>query len=422
MKKIYALIKPLLLIYIFLLPFPHVPAPRDTAFVLMLIIFVIKAVRKDVRVNLRDRTVQAFCLLFVVALVTSLVGPYPGESLDFIRKNLVYQAVVFFVIISEYRSFDDLRPLFYTLFASYAALTALVLIFNSPSTLLHWIEHTDKKFTGGYSLHGTFYIPLLAGFLYSTRLDARLKWALVGLLGIEFVLCVLDNHRGQTAAIVVSLIAVTLLARRYRTLLLGLAACVALGAILIGIKPDMFVRYKTLVSPSTYTTNAYSGWNGRFAIWSGILEMVRERPITGYGYGWKKMATVVREDGYLERWKREKNESYEFFSTHYYGSTTAHNLILQILFEGGAAGLAAFLIFWATVFLKILPLPPYSEDMSRGPGGAAAFLRYGGTGVLISYILVNIAWSLWEEVAGVLMMSFVAVCVVLYNETKRQKV
>jgi len=423
MKKIYALIRPLLLIYILLLPFPHVPAPRDTAFVIMLIIFIIKVIRKDARINLRDRTVQAFCLLFVVAILTSLIGPYPGESLDFIRKNLVYQAVVFFVIQSEYRSFDDLRGLFYTLFASFAILTALVLAFNSPSALLNWIEHADKKFASGYSLHGTFYIPLLAGFLYSARIRASLRWTLVLVLVIEFVLCVLDNHRGQTAALAVALILAAILARRYRTLVYGLVVSLVIGAVLMGVKPDMFSRYRTLVTPGTYTTNASSGWNGRFAIWSGVMDMIRERPITGYGYGWKKMATVARKDGFLERWDREKPATYEFFATRYYGSTTPHNLILQILFEGGLAGLSAFLIFWAAVFMKILPLPPPTTKVKAGGHeGAAAFLRSGATGVLVSYILVNIAWSLWEETAGVLMMTLVAICVVLHDETKRQRV
>ncbi len=423
MKKIYALIRPLLLVYIFLLPFPHVPAPRDTAFVLMLIIFIVKAIRKDVVINFKDRTLQAFCLLFVVALVTSLLGPYAGESLDFIRKNLVYQALVLFVIISEYRSFEDLRPLFYTLFASYALLTVLILALNSPSVLLNWINHADKKFASGYSLHGTFYIPLMAGFLFSARLKPGIKWALVMLLVVEFVLCVLDNHRGQTAAIAVSLILATLLARRYRALVYGLVLCIVLGGALLGLKPDVFSRYSTLLLPRTYTTNTYSGWNGRFAIWSGVLDMIRERPLTGYGYGWKKMATVARKDGFLERWDREKPATYEFFAARYYGSTTPHNLILQILFEGGALGLAAFLLFWTTVFMKILPLPPPTAKIKAGgPEGAAAFLRSGATGILASYILVNIAWSLWEETAGVLMMTFVAVCVVLHDETKRQRV
>jgi len=317
MRRTDALIRPLLLVYLFLLPFPHIAAPRNTAFVLMLIAFIIKAARGKARFNFRDRTVQAFCLLFAVALVTSLMGPYPMESLSFIRKNLVYQGAVFFVIMSEYRSIEDMRPLFYTLFASYALLTALVLAFNSPTVLLDWIKYPDKRFTGGYSLHGTFYIPLMAGFLYSVRIRRGLGWAMAAVLAVELFLCFLDNHRGQTAAIFVSLVVVTLLARRYRTLIAGLVLCVLAVALLLGARPRLFSRYRTLVSPGTYTTNAYSGWNGRLAIWSGVLDMIGERPLTGYGYGWKKMATVARERGFLEKWDREKSPSYEFFATHY---------------------------------------------------------------------------------------------------------
>ncbi len=415
MDRIYALIKPLLLVYVFTLPFTHVTSVRNIAFIACLIFFIIKIIHKGPSIDFRDRTVLAFCLLTAITLITSLTGPYPYESLNFIRKNVLYQGVVFFVIINEYKSFNDLRPLFYTLAASYALLTALVLIYNSPTVLLHWIEYSDKKYAGGYSLHGTFYIPMLAGLLYTSIKDRRLQWTLIFILAVEFTLCVLDNHRGQTAAIIIALIAAAILARRWKVLISGLILSAVLGIALLGAESGIFSRYQTLLSPDTYLTDEYSGWNGRFFIWRGVADMIRERPLTGYGYGWKKMATVARDGGFLNNKWDKKGGTYKFFSTHHYGSTTAHNLILQILFEGGILGLAAFLIFWATVFMKILPLP------ARSNGEAADYLRYGATGILISYVLVNIAWSLWEEVAGVLMMLFAAVCVVLYKEMRERQ-
>ncbi|MFQ5428135.1 MAG: O-antigen ligase family protein [Thermodesulfobacteriota bacterium] len=415
MEKIYALIKPLLMIYVFTLPFTHITSVRETAFVSLFTFFVIKLFHKGSSIDFRDRTVQAFCLLAGVAIITSILGPYPYESLNFIRKNILYQAVVFFVILNEYKGFDELKPLLYTLIASYALLTVLVLTFNSPTVLLHWIEHLDKKFASGYALHGTFYIPLLAGLLYTSLKDRRLKWGLLFILIVELTLCILDNHRSQIAAISLALVAVTLLARRWKILFAGLLVTIVLGAALFAVEPGMFTRYKTLLQPRTYLSDEYGGWNGRFFIWSGVADMIKERPLTGYGYGWKKMATVAREGGFLERWNETKPKTYAFFATRYYGSTTSHNLILQILFEGGVAGLAAFLIFWTTVCMKVLPLPPLPrQGIDRG----AAFLRYGATGILISYALVNVAWSLWEEVAGVLMMLFAALCVVLYKEIK----
>ncbi len=415
MERIYTLIKPLLLIYVFTLPFTHVTSIRDTAFISLFTFFVIKIFHKGSHIDFRDKTVLAFCLLAAVTLITSLLGPYPWESLNFIRKNVLYQALIFFVIISEYKSFDELKPLLYTLIASYALLTVLVLIYNSPTVLLHWIEYSEKKYASGYSLHGTFYIPLLAGVLYCSVKNRPLRWALILLLLVEFTLCVLDNHRGQTAAVALALIAVTLLARRWKILLTGFIISLVLGTALIVAEPGMFTRYQTLLQPRTYLSDKYGGWNGRFFIWAGVADMIKERPITGYGYGWKKMATVAKESGFLEKWDK-KGGTYKFFSTHHYGSTTAHNLIMQILFEGGVLGLTAFLIFWASVFMKVLPLP---KDSARQ---GAAFLRYGATGILISYILVNIAWSLWEEVAGILMMLFAALCVVLYKEMQEKKI
>jgi len=413
MEKAYVLIKPLLLIYIFFLPFTHFSSPRDTAFVILFILFTVKIFHKGLSINFKDKTVLAFCLLLGVALITSLIGPYPYESLNFIRKNLLYQGLVFFVIINEYKSFEDLKPLFYTLFASYALLTVLVLIYNKPVVLLNWIEYSDKKYTKGYSLFGVFYIPLALAFIYSIRENLKIKYLLSFFIFLEFVLCVLNNHRGQIVALIISVTVLTLVAKRFRTFVIALVLCLVTGLVLFQAKPDIYDRYKTLLSPSTYYTNAYRGWNGRFAIWSGVTDMITERPLTGYGYGWKKIATVARDGGFLKKWGQESG-SYKYFKGMPYGHANPHNLVLQILFEMGILGLGAFLLFWFTIIIKAIS--------GAGKSGATAnFLKFSAISVLISYAFVNVANGLWEEVTGVLMILFSAVCVVLYEEIKSRR-
>lgn len=47
--------------------------------------------------DLRGGTPLALLALFVVAVASLLISPYPAESFNSIRKNLCYQTILFFV-------------------------------------------------------------------------------------------------------------------------------------------------------------------------------------------------------------------------------------------------------------------------------------------------------------------------------------
>jgi len=404
----YRVIGILMPLFLFFQPFNHFAGVRNTAFVLLLLIFLIRLFSRRIRINWHDRTVQALALLVSLSILSAALSPYALESFHSIRKNLFYQVVIFLIIISEYRSLKDLMPLIYAIIGGFAALTILVLLKNSPHTLLHWLEYTDKKYTKGYSLFGSFYIPLTIAYIYSTRESLRIKSTLIAVVFVEFILCLLNNHRGQIAAIVISAAIITLAARRFITFIIGVAACLVIGLLLFIAKPDIYDRYETLLMPDTYFTNQYSGWNNRLAIWSGTIDMIEKRPLTGYGYGWKKIATVVKDGAYLEKWG-EKNSSYKYFKGLSYGQANPHNLVLQLLFEIGFLGLGAFLFFWFTIIIK-------ATSASKKSGPAADFLKFSVGGVLISYALVNVANGLWEESIGMMMITFAAIVLTVHRD------
>ena len=217
----------------------------------------------------------------------------------------------------------------------------------------------------------------------------------------------LNNHRAQTAAIVVSCGVLTLGARRFRLLAAGAASVLVIGLVILQAKPDALMRYKTLLTPSTYTSNEYTAWNNRLAIWSGTFDMIKERPVLGYGYGWKKIDYAAKDMGFLEKWKEAKPETYGYFSKGNYGSSNPHNLFLQIVFEVGVIGLVAFLAFWLSLIVKAVR------------AGQPKLLKLALLAVLVSYGLVNIANGLWSEAYGNLMLSFAAISVVLSREARK---
>lgn len=403
----------LLSVFLFLQPFHKFSGVRNAAFVLLLLALLVKLARRGLKFDFKDLTVIGFVLLVGAALVSAALSPYPLDSLDALRKNLLYQAVVFFAIISGYRGGEGLKPLIYALLAGFAALSVFVVLKYNHEVFLNWLEHSDKgdaPFLKGYSLYATFYIPLAAAYLYASKEGAAFKAALVFFIFLEFTLSVLNNHRTQIIAIVLSAGLVTIAARRFKVLLGGAVICVVAGAAIYQANPGSFDRYKTLLNPNNYLSNAHEGLNDRVAIWQGTSDMIKDRPITGWGYGWKKIALVANEKGYLERWDKE-GRTYIYFKEKGYGAANPHNLVLQILFEVGALGLLAFLFFWGTIVYKAF------SARGRETEGKS-LLKYGVAGVLFSYLIINYTNGLWEESFGVLMVSFAASCVVLYREAK----
>jgi len=406
----YRIIRFFLLVFLFFQPFTRFAGVRNTAFVSLLLLFLLKLLNGHIKLDLKDKSIQALVLLVAVILLSALVSQYPIESFNAIRKNLFYQLIVFLVIINEYRGMNELRLLFYTLAISFAVLSMIIILKNDTTVLLNWLKYPQTKdtFRKGYSLHATFYIPLIVGYLYAAKDNWKIKGALLLFLFIELSLVFLNNHKGQLVAILVSVTAITLMARRYRTFFTGVILCLVIGITIYQIKPGAFERYTSLLSMETFSSIQGNGWNR--PQWPGVVEVVRHKPILGYGYGWKKLATVVQEGGFLEKWKNKKVFLYYSFNNCGYGCANPHNLALQLLFEIGLIGLLAFMLFWFTILKKALSA--FKKDHSE----SVDFLRYGTIGILIAYILINITNGLWEETAGNLMMTLAAVTIVIYKE------
>ncbi|HEY4706625.1 MAG TPA: O-antigen ligase family protein [Thermodesulfobacteriota bacterium] len=409
----YNLVTVFLGVLLFFQPFLRHAGVRNTAFVLLVGCLVIRSASGKFRVDLKDRTVQAFFALAAAIFLSAALSPYAGESFNAIRKDFLYQAVIFFAIITQYRDAAGLRPVLLFILAGFAAVTVKVVALTDLSRLLDWLGETDVGNTGlrGYSSFATFFIPLAVAYLYSFREKRPLAAALVFFIALEIVLSVLNNHRAQVAAFLAGLFFMTLAAGRYKVLLAGALALVISVSVLLSVKPDMLERYKTILFPKTYVTNTNEGMNGRLGIWKGAVDMIEDRPVLGWGYGWKKMHHVARDGGYMERWDK-KSYTYYYFGLSY-GRVNPHNLFLQLLFEVGVIGLAALVAFWATIVAKAASL-----RRSRGP--AASFVRYSALGVLVSYFIVNLANGFWVEGYGNLMMAFAAICVVLHGEGRQE--
>lgn len=406
----YRLVAVFLLIFLFFQGFREFTGVRNTAFVLMCLAFAIRWAAGKASVSLSDKTSLALVILLAVSIISSVAGPYPGESLSAVRKNLFYQVVVFFVIVSEYSSLKGLRPVFYAFFAGFGLRSLAIVLRNDPDVLFNWLDHNNDPFTflKGYAMWATFYIPLMAAYLYACSESVRTRVVLVFFLLLETGLAFLNNHRTQIVAFGAGIAFITLASRRYKLLAWGAVAVLIALFAAYQASPRSFDRYKTLLDPQTYVSNDSTGLNDRLAIWQGTIDMIKERPLLGYGYGWKKIKNVAVDSGWLERWDKD-GRTHLYFTEKGYGAANPHNLVLQILFEVGIIGLIAFLFFWLTIVWKAVKTWRVETEGAR-------LLRYSVVGVLVSYIIINATNGLWQESHGILLTAFAASATVLYKE------
>jgi O-antigen ligase len=150
-------------------------------------------------------------------------------------------------------------------------------------------------------------------------------------------------------------------------------------------------------------------------IWTGVLQLVKDRPILGYGCGWKKLPWAVRDSGYSEKWKDTDPAAYYYFITAtklQYGEVNPHNLPLQIAFEIGITGLVLFLWLWGTVMFKLGWLVRHPVSKNNRSFALASI------GILIAYAMFNVTNGFWGGVYGNMMIFLMAIIWVVYHEEK----
>ena len=125
---------------------------------------------------------------------------------------------------------------------------------------------------------------------------------------------------------------------------IGLSALIALSflAILIwNISPNLRGRWNL----------GWNTWHEREQVWLAAKEMIKDRPITGVGFG----KTGYYSPAYAERALGRKPD----FSSH------AHNNILDILASTGLLGLFGFLAWWIVLWRKAWKAFQISAEKDR---------------------------------------------------------
>lgn len=318
-----------LLFYILLLPVPGTSGLRSASVVVMLVSWIGRMVLERAQGFVRGNLFLPFLIFASAGLLSSIISEDLHESVREYRHEMLMDLFLYFAVVNNLNRRSAKRVILF-----FALPCAGYSLFGLGKYILTYPAEADHGLKAFFSIHTRFamvfvlFLPVvLAAAVLHRGPWKRLSLCAAFLLGIAVLF--LSKCRSAMAAVLASLALFGILVNRW----------IVLALVFVSIVMFLFIPRETL---SHYFTildiGDYSRINGvlkeRPLYWEGAVKLIRERPLLGFGYGRKIFQRVFKE-----RFPGEYKE-YPFH---------AHNVPVEILFEMGIVGLAAFLILFARV-------------------------------------------------------------------------
>ncbi|MFY9268576.1 MAG: O-antigen ligase family protein [Candidatus Manganitrophaceae bacterium] len=315
-----------LLGYFFLLPWEHTSLWKNLFLGSGMLVWGVERylLKKD---RFSDkRFLNKYVLLYIGAILLSVFFSRDLLiSLRALRGDLSKVVLVYVLAVRVYRDSAAVQRLFYGLVASAVPIT----FYSFSGYLFDWSATVmaGGQVMGPFKYYNAFghylaYHFLVALAVFWREEDNRLKFLLGVVLFLQLALILLSQSRTAIAAVVIGTVCFLLMMRRIQTIF-----AYSLAAVLLfwGLNQQAFFsRLTTILDPETYTSGM-----GRKEIWKDTILWIQERPWVGHGYGVNLFSKTAQLNARPENWVH------------------AHNLILELLFESGIIGLAAYLLLFS---------------------------------------------------------------------------
>lgn len=373
---------------VFLNPFPHVTAPSEiffyTALALTLFLFMSKATRPDVSSPLG---LPFLCFLLFALASIAWAFDWKNTAHD-VYRHLLRQLVLYFMLISFFIRKEHLLALVWLIIASTTLLALAALIYSyiilaSPLSFRINFEDIGSNQVAQYCLLGTllslFYFPVAK------------KWYQKTVLMICFVITtsavILSYSRACLLALGAACLFGIFTASKFKkTLIVVSLLILAVSISLFNLSPDYHERTRT----STHE---------RIKIYATVYEMIKERPISGFGYGMEAFKQNF--------FKFNKLNPQNLLSPVDYSHP--HNVFLDITIRLGLVGLVLFC--W--ILFCVFKMGGESIFSSRD-----SFYRHWGIGItacLIAFLTAGLFGNILNSRNAVVLYTIMAMITILWK-------
>jgi O-antigen ligase len=364
---------------LFLLPFAHVTALRSLA-LLLTVAAAIVAWKRDPGPAVPLKLPLA--LFAAMALLSLVWARDPGYTLGEIRSDIgldIVYFLAFFALTRARRHWNLFRA---ALLAGLAAISVMA-AWSYART-----GDVTMAYLGGYlslSTHMVVVFPLLVAAVFDFSRDRRIPAIAALGAGAALLVGYLTFNRMFILAILGSgLVIAVLLVRGRAALPRGrLRTLIAAGAVVVGAACVFFAsvaQHRAEREHAGQPVSATIETDPRWEIWKYSVDLIRERPFTGVGFG-----LFAAEDLYRAKFK----EGMELANTH------AHNPFLNAAVQMGLGGLAVLLFLLFSILREFWRL--YRTDPAQ-----VRLIGVTGLALLTGVLLKSQTDDLWGRHNGYL--------------------
>ncbi|MBI5195242.1 MAG: O-antigen ligase family protein [Nitrospirae bacterium] len=385
-----------LFIYLFLIIFPHTTTLLEIAFWLAFsswAVLRLKFRKHEPFIPLNQITISIF-IFILIALIASLAGMDPIDNLKQFKGGLLIPLSLFLIIVTEYDNCEKIKELLIAPVSAFAIYTMLVVNESFIWGLSYYWDHFLEKYTvwlDGYTGKGITIFPLSLGYFLLIRTNLRFLLLIFIFLEFAIMVGVRDISCFGSIAFVILLGALFARPEIYRFWIRAFILTLLFsGAIVFYMHKDNPVmdEYKAKLYQITNLSDEIKtgGFSNRIPMWKAAVDIIKDRPLLGYGWGMKKYPKILAEEKYLNKWKTDKPEVYNLFAPlkgKYF--LPPHNFFLEIAVQVGLLGLISGIAFIGIYLFQLIKISIRSNsDMERN------FFIILIAGTILGFIIPNL--------------------------------
>jgi len=373
---------------LFILFFEHTNTTAAALYLFPLLLWIIRMIlARDFRL-IRTPISLPILAFVIMAFISSVFSMDRWYSFDEFRGEVLKQAMLFLMVANTIRNSKQIRNLLIGLFTG-AAFMSIVGIVGYYTGLTVYEGRTISWYSNmSYTSLGCYLainVTLVLAIVYFERNRARIFW----LLSMTAVLawCILLTFtRGVWIAVGIAGSFLSVARKKFIGLLV-----LAMMIFVLAVFPNPF--RERLLSIADLRNYPVSGaiLSDRVLSWQSALDMIKDRPLIGIGYGPKLFEEIYPQ--YVYPGAKEP-------------MSYAHNLFLDLTVQMGIPGLIIF--FWLIIsyfrgaiivfrkvsssFLRAVILGSITGILILLVNGLVSLLLFNELGLLI-FILMGITYS-----------------------------